>query len=201
MADIDTTKTLILVGWILQINISVIFLALGGLLIFAVIQSLALWGYFYWSLPFVVILYEFAMAIVGIVFVPFWRRWGEDPFEYKQNLIATGAIAMCGGVIGGLLVLVGAAILSESDMAPVTPQPTFTPAPAPTPAPATPAPAPEPAPEPEPEPEAVLEEPEPWEESEVAEPEAEPAAALACPNCGKALEADAKFCTSCGNQL
>ena len=194
MADVDTSKTMIMVGWILQINVSAVLIILGSIAIIGILNALAIWGTLYLNWLTITLIIEMVMGIVGLIFVPLWRRWGEEPFEYRQNLITTGVIAIFGGVIGGLLVLIGAAMLSESDMAPIASQPTYVPA----------ATQPEPQPEvvqPKPEPETVRPEPEP-EAVETAPADEGPAEGMkTCPNCSAPLEPDAKFCTNCGNQL
>ena len=117
MSDESTAITLILVGAIFQLIIAIL-LILGGLgssigtaigfLIGGISDPLDWIWVFIPGVPLLV------FGILGLVFGISWLRWRHTPLEYKQNLILTGILALIfTGVLPGLLVLIGGAIVPE----------------------------------------------------------------------------------------
>ena len=117
MSEESTAITLILVGAIFQLIIAIL-LVLGGLgssigtaigfLIGGISDPLDWIWVFIPGVPLLV------FGILGLVFGISWLRWRHTPSEYKQNLILTGILALIfTGVLPGLLVLIGGAIVPE----------------------------------------------------------------------------------------
>ena len=117
MSEESTAITLILVGAIFQLIIAIL-LVLGGLgssvgtaigFLFGGISDPLDWIWVF--IPGVPLL---VFGILGLVFGISWLRWRHTPSEYKQNLILTGILALIfTGVLPGLLVLIGGAIVPE----------------------------------------------------------------------------------------
>ena len=105
MSD-ETASTLILIGAILQLLISIMLMVLGGFgfiipLLFGAPPDLwlAIPGFF------------FIGGIISLIFVFLWFSWRSDPGTNKTALIITGILGLIfGGFLPGLLVLIGGAI-------------------------------------------------------------------------------------------
>ncbi len=108
MSD-ETASTLILIGAILQLLLSLILLILGGLgfilpLIFGAPPDI-------WLL---IPAFFFIGGIVSIIFAILWFGWRQDPGANKTSLIITGVLGLIfGGFLPGLLVLIGGVIATE----------------------------------------------------------------------------------------
>lgn len=109
MADADTSRTLILIGGILQIILSVILIILGGFAIFGIFYSSMMFGGGPSGLQ-LFIAGMVPMGIAGIVLASFWFRWRANPGEHKTTLIITGVVCIFAGFLGGLLTLIGGAM-------------------------------------------------------------------------------------------
>ncbi len=117
MADDTTATTLILIGAIFQIIIAIFFLIGGagssigtaiGFLLGGISDPLDWVWVFVPGVPLMV------FGILGLFFGIFWLRWRHTPQEFKQKLIMTGIIALIfTGVVPGLLILIGGAIVPE----------------------------------------------------------------------------------------
>jgi hypothetical protein len=120
MSDESTATTLILVGAIFQIIIAIL-LILGGLgssigtaigfLLGGISDPLDWMWVFVPGIPLIV------FGVLGLVFGISWVKWRHTPLEYKQNLILTGILGLIfTGVLPGLLVLIGGAIIPEEEV-------------------------------------------------------------------------------------
>ncbi|MHA2406432.1 MAG: hypothetical protein ACXADB_07480 [Candidatus Hermodarchaeia archaeon] len=120
MLDESTAPTLILIGAIFQLILAVL-LVLGGLassistaigfLLGGISDPLDWMWVFVPGIPLIV------FGVLGFVFGISWYKWRHTPLEYKQNLILTGILALIfTGVLPGLLVLIGGAIIPEEDV-------------------------------------------------------------------------------------
>ncbi len=105
MSD-ETAATLVLVGAILQLLISIAIMFLGGagfiipLLFGATLDFWLLFPAFF-----------FVGGIISLIFTILWLSWRHDPGANKTALIVTGILALIfGGFLPGLLVLIGGAI-------------------------------------------------------------------------------------------
>ena len=117
MSDESTAITLILVGAIFQLIIAIL-LVLGGLgSSIGTAIGFVIGGISYpldWIWVFIPGVPLLVFGILGLVFGISWLRWRHTPLEYKQNLILTGILALIfTGVLPGLLVLIGGAIVPE----------------------------------------------------------------------------------------
>ena len=120
MSDESTAPTLILIGAIFQIILAVL-LVLGGLVsTIGIALGFLLGGLsdpLDWMWVFIPGIPLIVFGILGFVFGISWYKWRHTPLEHKQNLILTGILALIfTGVLPGLLVLIGGAIVPEEDV-------------------------------------------------------------------------------------
>lgn len=116
MGDEQTAGTLVLVGAILQLLISILFLLLGGL---AFVAMLIFGGF---EPELLVLLFIPLFLLIGggvsLIFTLLWFSWRSHPAAHKTGLIVTGILALIfGGVLPGLLVLIGGAIAPSAESA------------------------------------------------------------------------------------
>lgn len=122
MSDESTATTLILLGAIFQLILAILLL-LGGLgssigttigLLLGGISTPLDWVWV--AFPGVPLM---VLGILGLVFGTYWFRWRHTPTDYKEKLILTGIVALIfAGVLPGLLVLIGGAIVPGEDTYP-----------------------------------------------------------------------------------
>jgi hypothetical protein len=109
--SVEGSRTLVLIGAILQIILSIVFIILGAIMLWSFIGQIP-YGVMYGSMPHVSVLFMpmLPLGIVGQILAVFWFRWRGSPSEYKTHLIATGIVCMILiGFVGGLLTLIGGA--------------------------------------------------------------------------------------------
>ena len=117
MSEETTATTLILIGAIFQLIIAIVLIIGGagssigtaiGILLGGISDPLGWIWVFVPGVPLMV------FGILALLFGIYWLRWRHTPQEFKQKLIMTGVIALIfTGVIPGLLVLIGGAIVPE----------------------------------------------------------------------------------------
>jgi hypothetical protein len=116
MGDEDTARTLVLVGAILQLIISILFLLLGALAFFAMILFIGFEPDIIWLLALP--LFLLIGGGVSLIFTLLWFSWRSHPAAHKSGLIVTGILGMIfGGFLPGLLVLIGGAIAPGAESA------------------------------------------------------------------------------------
>lgn len=116
MSDEDTARTLVLVGAILQLIISIVFLLFGGLVVVAMLIFGGLVPEIMWLL--FLPLFLFIGGILSLILTILWFKWRSHPAAHKTGLIVTGILALIfGGVLPGLLVLIGGAIAPSAESA------------------------------------------------------------------------------------
>jgi hypothetical protein len=118
MSDESTAGTLVLVGAILQLIFSIVFLLIGGLGFLAMLFLFEVMDLFeiLW-----IVLIPLILLIGGgisLIFTILWFNWRSHPSAHKTGLIVTGILGLIfGGFLAGLLVLIGGAIAPSTESA------------------------------------------------------------------------------------
>jgi hypothetical protein len=110
MSDESTASTLVLVGAIFQLVITIVFFGIVGIAI--VFLGPLIFGSIEGFLIFLLVGGIFlVMAVPGLIFMLLWFSWRSHPSAHKTGLIVTGVFGLIlAGVLPGLLVLIGGAI-------------------------------------------------------------------------------------------
>jgi hypothetical protein len=116
MGDEDTARTLVLIGAILQLILSIVFLLFGGLAFFALVLFIGFEPDIIWLL--FLPLFLLIGGGISLIFTLLWFSWRSHPAAHKSGLIVTGILGMIfGGFLPGLLVLIGGAIAPGAESA------------------------------------------------------------------------------------
>jgi hypothetical protein len=118
MSDESTAGTLVLVGAILQLIISILLLFLGGLAFLAMLflfEVMPLVDFLWFALiPLILLI----MGGVSLIFTILWFNWRSHASAHKTGLIVTGILGLIFGLfLPGLLVLIGGAIAPSAESA------------------------------------------------------------------------------------
>lgn len=118
MSDESTAGTLVLVGAILQLIISILLLVLGGLFFVGMIFFIELMDILEILLVLLLPIIFFIMGGVSLIFAVMWMNWRSHPSAHKTGLIVTGVLGLIFGLfLPGLLVLIGGAIAPSAESA------------------------------------------------------------------------------------
>jgi hypothetical protein len=118
MSDESTAGTLVLVGAILQLIISILLLVLGGLFFIGMMFFLDVMDILEVLLVLLLPIIFFIMGGVSLIFAIIWMNWRSHPSKHKTGLIVTGILGLIFGLfLPGLLVLIGGAIAPGAESA------------------------------------------------------------------------------------
>ena len=111
MSDEQTAGTLVLVGAIFQLIVSILLLLVGFLFFSLFVIFVDFADLMVTLLVMLVPIILFAMGGVSLIFAILWLNWRSHPSAHKTGLIVTGILGLIFGLfLPGLLVLIGGAI-------------------------------------------------------------------------------------------
>jgi len=118
MGDEQTAGTLVLVGAILQLIISILLLVLGGIVFIGMMFFLEAMDILEVILVLLLPIIFFIMGGLSLIFAIMWMNWRSHPSAHKTGLIVTGILGLIFGLfLPGLLVLIGGAIAPGAESA------------------------------------------------------------------------------------